>query len=157
MLLNTLKLLLPALLPSWNFFDVIAPSPRIEYSLLNSDDETPTQWLAFRPRPQRLSFIQFLHRMLWNPRWNETLFMVSCAERILENPDQCLHSESEILNRIINELLEEDSDKPFLSATHIQFRLLTIQRQDEQLVHEINFESRIQALPASSLISGHQP
>lgn len=26
------KLLLPALIPSWNFFDVIAPAPRVEYA-----------------------------------------------------------------------------------------------------------------------------
>ena len=33
---NPFKLLLPALIPSWSFFDVIAPSPRIEYALLRS-------------------------------------------------------------------------------------------------------------------------
>ena len=94
--LNTLKLLLPALIPSWNFFDVIAPSPRIEYTLLNSQNESVTDWQEFRPRPEQLSFIQLLFRLLLNPRWNETLFMVSCAERILQNPTEYQHSENEI-------------------------------------------------------------
>jgi len=154
MILNTLKLLLPALIPSWNFFDVIAPSPRIEFSLLNSDTDTPTKWHAFRPRPAQLSFRTMLKRMLWNPFWNETLFMMSCAERIMKNPTQSHHSETEILNRIINETLKTKSNKPSSPATHLQFRLLTVQRDNEQLVTEINFESRIQALPKKLSTSG---
>ena len=152
--LNTLKLLLPALIPSWNFFDVIAPSPRIEYTLLNSQNESVTDWQEFRPRPEQLSFIQLLFRLLLNPRWNETLFMVSCAERILQNPTEYQHSENEILNRIISEFIDEGLNKSLIAATQLQFRLLTIQRQDEQLIHDINFESRIQKLPGISLTSG---
>jgi len=30
-MLRTLQLLLPALIPSWEFFKAVAPSPRIEY------------------------------------------------------------------------------------------------------------------------------
>ena len=152
--LNTLKLLLPALIPSWNFFDVIAPSPRIEYTLLNSQNESVTDWQEFRPRPEQLSFIQLLFRLLLNPRWNETLFMVSCAERILQNPTQYQHSENEILNRIISEIIEEGLNKSLTAATQLQFRLLTIQRQDKDLIHDINFESRIQSLPEDGLTSG---
>ncbi len=152
---NTLKLLLPALIPSWNFFDVIAPSPRIEYTLLNSENEMIAEWKEFRPRPERLSFIQVLYRLFWNPRWNETLFMVSCAERILQNPTQNQDSENEILNRITSELSEEGLNKSLTAATHIQFRLLTIQRQDEQLIHEVNFISRNQILPGNILTPGN--
>lgn len=155
MFLNTLKLLLPALIPSWNFFDIIAPSPRIEYALLDSKGENASEWQGFRPRPKQLSFIQFLYRLFWNAEWNETLFMVSCAERILQNPTCYQHSENEILNRIIHELMDEDLNKSLIAATHIQFRLLTIQRQDEQLIHEVNFESRIQSLPENGLTSGN--
>lgn len=153
--LNTLKRLLPALIPSWNFFDVIAPSPRIEYALLNSNNERVTEWQEFRPRPKQLSFFKIIHRLFWNPRWNETLFMVSCAERILQNPTQYQHSENEILNRIISELIEAGLNKSLSAATQLQFRLLTIQRKDKQLIHEINFESRIQSLPENGLTSGH--
>ena len=31
-----IRLLLPALIPSWRFFDVVAPSPRIEFVLLET-------------------------------------------------------------------------------------------------------------------------
>ena len=36
-MLRTLKLLLPVLIPSWRFFDFIAPSPRIQFSLLKTE------------------------------------------------------------------------------------------------------------------------
>ena len=48
MILRPFALLLPALIPSWNFFDVIAPSPRIEIARLVSVD-TPRVWQEFAP------------------------------------------------------------------------------------------------------------
>ena len=51
-MLHGLKLLLPALIPSWRFFDTIAPSPRIEYALLH-DPHAAAAWREFRPRPAR--------------------------------------------------------------------------------------------------------
>lgn len=176
---QSLKLLLPALIPSWNFFDIIAPSPRIQFTLLNSEEEFANQWHEFRPQPTRVSFIQMLGRMFWNPRWNESLFLVSCAERIMQqdtanqiqqssvqqSPDQLIniqHSETEILNRIARELRQKTSQFDIHSATHLQFRLLFIQREysqlknsqldESQLQEEITFVSRIQALlPAGAL------
>ena len=74
--------LLPALMPSWRFFDAIGPSPRVDYAWV--DDGAPLVWHAFRLRPARLSFVQMLGRLLWNPRGNETLFITRCAERLLE-------------------------------------------------------------------------
>lgn len=145
-MLNILKLLLPALFPSWRFFDVIAPSPRIQFTLLSSEDESPSEWLEFRPRPAHLPFPQMLRRMSWNPRWNESLFMVSCAERLLVNPTQ--HSEDEIMNRIMAELMRNSSSSVATSTTHLQFRLLLIERQESQIEQEVVFYSRLQPLPA---------
>ncbi len=144
-MLHTLKLLLPALLPSWNFFDVIAPSPRIQFALLNTKNETPQQWQTFRPRPDNITFKQMLTRMLWNPRWNESLFVMSCAERIIAQHTQPLvrqHSEDEILKRISQELSVTLSPE----ENYLQFRLELVQRQGEKLRHDIVFHSRIQAL-----------
>lgn len=143
-LLHTLKLLLPALIPSWNFFDVIAPSPRIQFTLLNKEDEPPHEWHEFRPRPIHISFIQMLKRMLWNPTWNESLYMLSCAERLIEKYTP--HSEDEILQRIIKELKNTPENALLLNATHLQFRLIVIQRKNEQLHEELTFLSRIQPL-----------
>ncbi len=143
-MLQTLKLFLPALLPSWRFFDVIAPSPRIQFTLLNTENENPTKWSEFRPRPEFLPFITMLKRLLWNPQWNESLFMVSCAERLIEHPNR--HSEEEILKRIIREYKKNNLNQGNLTASYLQFRLILIQRQDNQLEQTIVFHSRIQPL-----------
>lgn len=145
--LKPIKLLLPALIPSWNFFDIIAPSPRIQFSLLNSESETVQPWQEFRPRPAQLSFLQMLKRMLWNPKWNESLFMVSCAERIMGDSTQQLiqHSENEILKRIENDLLYPEAILDS-AATHLQFRLVFVQRQGTELHEEIAFHSCIRLL-----------
>ncbi len=85
-MLKPFALLLPALIPSWNFFDVIGPSPRIEYALLAAPDDGAGDWREFRPRPERLSIPAMLGRLFWNPRWNESLFLVACAERLMREP-----------------------------------------------------------------------
>ncbi len=148
-MLQTLKLLLPAIIPSWRFFDFIAPSPRIQFALLRAADEVPHQWHEFRPRPAQLSFKKMLGRMIWNPRWNESLFLVSCAERLMEHPTQ--HSEDEILQRIMAELQTHSLATSVMTATHLQFRLLVIKRQDSQLQQTVSFHSRIQPLIAQKL------
>ena len=102
-MLKTFKLLLPALIPAWNFFDWVAPSPRIEYALLNSAEDAPQEWREFQPRPSSISFRAITARLFFNPKWNETLFLVSCAERIADAPDN--HSVREIFDRINADLI----------------------------------------------------
>ncbi len=43
-----------------------------------------------------------LGRLVWNAHWNEALFVVSCAERLVANPTA--HSENEIFRRIAADL-----------------------------------------------------
>lgn len=144
-MLKTIKLLLPALLPSWNFFDIIAPSPRIHYALLDSPNAGAEQWQEFRPRPARLSLAAMLGRLLWNPRWNESLFMMSCAERIYEHCTP--HSETQILQRIRAELLRDEVHRPLPdTARYLQFRLVFITRENEHWLEQVEFESRIEPL-----------
>ena len=132
---NPLQLLLPALIPSWNFFDVIAPSPRIEYALLRSVGDGAGDWREFRPRPPHVSPLAMLMRLVWNPRWNETLFLASCAERLTDDPTP--HSESEIFKRIAADLAGElrDDGRPWLC-----FRLVFVSREGEAIVSEVLFQ-----------------
>jgi hypothetical protein len=127
---NPLALLLPALIPSWNFFDVIAPSPRIEYAALASPEAAP-EWREFRPRPQHLSVASMLGRLAWNPRWSESLFLVSCAERLMDQPTA--HSENEIFARIAAEV-----DAPWLT-----YRLLFVHREDDGIVREVAYVAEL--------------
>lgn len=140
-LFQPLKLLLPALIPSWNFFDTISPSPRIEYSLLSSEDEKTSSWIEFRPRSVQFSFKETLKNMVCSPKVNETLFLVSCAEKIIEKYTP--HSEKEILKRIEKELLQRNGHK---DKTFLQFRLLFIHRQGINLKSEVLFISQLHKL-----------
>lgn len=143
--MNLLKLLIPALVPSWNFFDIIAPSPRVQFTLLEAEHDTPHEWHEFRPRPAHLSFLQMLGRMIWNAKWNELMFVLSCAERIMEQPTQ--HSEDEIMKRIMSDLEGDSSNTQLMAATHLQFRLLVVERHGKELQQEVTFYSRVQPFP----------
>jgi hypothetical protein len=137
LLLKPLRLLLPALIPSWRFFDVIAPSPRIEYALLASPTDAAGDWREFRPRPGRLSLAAMLLRLFWNPRWNETLFLVSCAERLVEQPTA--HSEDEIFRRIAADFARR-SDGAALQPW-LCFRLVFLSRERDAIRREVLFRS----------------
>ncbi len=91
-MLRLVLLYLPALFPSWRFFMEVGPSPRVEYRV----DGGP--WRAATGRPLRVGPGAMLRRLFWNPDWNETLFLVSCAERLVEEPTP--HSVEEIRARI---------------------------------------------------------
>ena len=136
-MLKTFKLLLPALIPAWNFFDWIAPSPRIEYALQNSAGEAPLEWREFRPRPSSISFRAIAARLLFNPRWNESLFLVSCAERIAQAPDD--HSADEIFDRIRADLIRT-AHAP-CPEKFLRFRIASVRRRDDAIVREIIFVS----------------
>lgn len=135
-MLQALKLMLPALIPSWNFFDVIAPSPRIEYALLTSPTDASGVWREFRPRPDRLSLPAMLGRLFWNPRWNETLFLVSCAERLVEQ--LTAHGEDEIFRRIAADLAHR-SDGAALPPW-LGFRLVFLSRAGDAIRREVLFQ-----------------
>jgi hypothetical protein len=138
-IIQTIRLLLPALIPSWRFFGFIAPSPRIEFTLLRSAQDTPDNWREFRPRPAHLPVSRMLLRLLWNPRWNETLFLVSCAERLIDNPTE--HSSREIVQRIESQLERDGLD--IMATPYLQFRLMFVSRQGEKLQNNIDFISPI--------------
>ena len=147
-MLNLFKLLLPALIPSWNFFDIIAPSPRIQFALLTCAEQDPKRWHEFRPRPARVALTTMLIRLFYNAAWNESLFMASCAERLMQHPTQPLakHSEEEIIKRIKHHLTKNNSLVETNIATHLQFRLAFVQRHGSHLEQAVTYYSKIQPL-----------
>lgn len=130
---QTLRLLLPALVPSWKFFDVIAASPRVEYARLQSPGETVSDWRAFQPRPERLSMPAMLARLFWNARWNEALYVVSCAERLMAEPTA--HSEDEIFRRVAADL----ADRPAVGGAWLSFRIRLVSEREGMMVSEVAF------------------
>jgi hypothetical protein len=134
---KTLKLILPVLFPSWRFFDVIAPSPRIEFTVLKTKNDTPYGWHEFRSRPIKLSFFEMLKRMFWNRQWNEDLFLVSCAEKIMSQPND--HSIHEIIKRIETQLRATQGE--FFEGSYLQFRLVFLYREGTEIKSQITFIS----------------
>ena len=125
-LLALIKLYLPALIPSWRFFKDVAPSPRIEVRVGDGD------WREYRDLPQRITPLQMLLRLVWNPGWTEHLFLVSCAERLIVTPTQ--HSVDEFRVRLTR-LVGPPRD------ARLQFRLRFVCREGDQIVSYIEYES----------------
>lgn len=136
-MLEVLKLLLPALFPSWRFFDVIAPSPRIELALLTGPAEDSAVWRLCRPPPGRLGARDFVRRFFWNARWNESLYLATCAERLMQNPTD--HSCREIRRRLRADLQAESGGRP--AASHFRFRLVFVSRHEDRLRRDVAFVS----------------
>lgn len=112
---------------------MIAPAPRVEYALLASPGDTSGTWREFRPRPEQVALATLLKRLVWNPRWNQTLFVMSCAERLAEDRTPA-HSEAELFKRIAADLAVEPQDpaRPWLC-----FRLVFVSRDGEALTEEV--------------------
>ena len=137
-MLKTCALILPTLIPSWRFFETVEASPRIEWTLLATANKTPTNWCAFRPCPDTLTPLQMLARLLWNPTGNDSLYMVSCAERIAIS--NCPHSINEITTRILDDITE----LPLNTSTKLmQFRLVFVGRDASGPTRETVFLSTL--------------
>lgn len=139
---KTLSLILPVLMPSWRFFKTIEPSPRVQWRFLTDKNATTGDWQDFRPRPQAVTAVQMIGRLFWNPVWNDSLFVVSCAERIEQQPTD--HSITEITQRI---LADNAATRMNPKARLVQFRLLFVHRDGADLVEDIVFVSDPVAQP----------
>lgn len=124
--------LLPALMPSWRFFDAIGPSPRVDYAWVGAD-EAPVQWHEFRPRPARLPLRWMAARLLWNPDWNETLYIVRCAERLMEGDVEFTTRELRWRLR----LAAQRGELAPATAIALCLRVRVITREDGRLVDEV--------------------
>lgn len=144
-MLKTLSLILPVLLPSWRFFQTIEPSPRVQWTALSKGGVALGDWQEFRPRPTEVSALQMIARLFWNASRNDALFVVSCAERIAENPTA--HSINEIKRRILYDLKQGPIDSAVRSA---QFRLVFIFRDETGITQDILFQSEPFALSGAS-------
>lgn len=133
---RTLSFVLPVLIPSWRFFKTIEPAPQVEWAALASPKDRPQSWQPFRPKPPRTGWAAMLGRLFWNPDQNETLFVISCAERIQQDPTT--QSVVEIHRQILEDL-HARSDPT--SAHHIQFRLRCVHREGDRLVDNVVFTS----------------
>ena len=100
------------------------------------------QWHRYRPRPVRVAVSAMLWRLLWNPRRNEALYMVSCAERLHLDADP--HSAKQIAARLAREILACDAAQVGMA---FRYRVVFVQRVGAQMVADIAVTSDL--LPLS--------
>lgn len=140
--LTGLRLLLPAIVPSWRFFDMVTASPRLDYALLAASDGPAEQWQEFRPRPPVLTMGMMLRRLLWNASWNENLFLVSLSERLMSaaTTETAEHSERELFLRVARHLDRSTvrDHPPFLQ---IRLRLVGRAGRGEPVISQIAYIS----------------
>ncbi|MEM6662499.1 MAG: hypothetical protein AAF666_10015 [Pseudomonadota bacterium] len=136
---RSLALLLPALVPSWRFFQTIEASPRIEFAIHRPGE--CMSWQEFQPPPDRLSPLAALWRLFWSPGRNEALYLVSCAERIVIDDRE--HAKQEILNRIRASIVPEKL------IDVVQYRITLVQRVGDRLEREVVYTSPIYAVRGS--------
>jgi hypothetical protein len=129
-LLTGLRLLLPAMVPSWRFFNAVGDSPRIDHAVTTAPDAPDPTWVEVRDRVARLSLAAMARRMVWNPDWNEGLFLVSLAERLVtsDDPHTVAHSERELLMRVARRV-------PAPSDAWLRVRVRLVGRDEECVVH----------------------
>lgn len=124
-------------MPSWRFFDRIGPAPRIECSLAATAAETGREWRELRPRPARVPIAATIARLFWNPRRNESLFVVSCAERLLEEPTR--ERASLLWTRVADAVRADLAGSN--SSTYLRIRIIEVTRQGEALADDVMYVS----------------
>ncbi|MCH2250932.1 MAG: hypothetical protein MK042_14175 [Cognatishimia sp.] len=131
MIARTFSLLMPVLFPSWRFFMTVGPSPRVEYR------EKGGAWRESHPKPAHLSVGRMAARMFSNHARNTQLYAVALAERLVAAPSD--HSRDELM-RLVAEAHRADGQ--------LQFRLVFVMREGEELISEVIYTSELFATEA---------
>ncbi len=141
-MIRAFSLLLPVLMPSWRFFALVAPSPRIEYAFIHGAEGEAENWQAFRPIPNKIGFLETLERLVANSHWNDSLFLTSCAERYLQ--DGSRRHYDYIVRRLRDDLGATRTSR--LTESHFQFRLVLVYREQDRIVQQEVHRSAILSL-----------
>ena len=134
-----LKLLLPILFPSWRFFSSIGPSPRFHIAFSNNENDEPASWRELRSIPKNVSLKEGIFRLFHNPRWNETLYINTCAEHLFEAYSEM--REREIMRPILaaikaGEIIPDDN------SVYVKFRISAVIRERQVITQPITFVSK---------------
>ena len=124
-LIRIITLVLPIVFPSWRFFKTVEPSPRIQWAWREQDKSAAPNWQEFHPLQERLSWPRTVGQLFYNAQWNESLFLVSCAERLQDSPSGRLIDE--IKSRVSRKLSKNnDTGQSCLAC----FRIIFVQDRD---------------------------
>ncbi|WP_425039705.1 hypothetical protein [Primorskyibacter sp. S187A] len=90
-MLRFIQLLLPVLFPSWRFFREVGPGISVQRRIGQGDGQG--DWADVIARPEHVSPALMAVRLVWNPRVNQRLYLVSLAERLLTEPTAYVEAE----------------------------------------------------------------
>ena len=110
--MKTLTLFLSAIISSWQFFKEAAEAPVLEISF---NDEN---WDVLSLRSDKRTFLGFLGGIFYNPKWNEALYIMDCAERLLTDISQ--RNIDELMDRVVLYL----KSRNLLNSSQLKYRLL---------------------------------
>ncbi|MEN0038998.1 MAG: hypothetical protein AAGC78_18105 [Cellvibrio sp.] len=141
-----LRLILPVLFPSWRFFSSIGPSPRIEVGFASTAQLEPADWFPVFPLPEKISFTSGIVQLLHNPKWNDRLYINTCAEHLFESHSE--FHEQQIAQRLLHLISAREIPVP-INAQTLFFRVRALVAENGQLTEDITFISRAFSLPTS--------
>lgn len=124
-MLRLVVLYVPVLFPSWRFFQEVGAGVRLEVS------EDDSNWIAFAPLPKQFSPMHALFSLFYNPRWNEQLFAITCAERFLAC--KSLSAENELKKQICRVLKSPQANT---------FRVVLVDDEGSETVHQGALDAR---------------
>ncbi|WP_298256962.1 hypothetical protein [uncultured Litoreibacter sp.] len=131
-----MSLIFPVLLPSWRFFQTVEASPRVQWAWVEPSGGSSQAWSDFRPVPQKIDPWRMLVSLFWNPMRNESLFVMSCAERIALHPTP--HSIAQIRHRVRADVKQLTAPR---IKTNVQFRVVFVQGEGAGQSQETVFTS----------------
>ena len=140
---KTVFLLLPAVIPSWRFFDEIAPSPRLEYAVFDDMDKETYNWRELQLNDDKISIIDLIKRLFYNSARNHSLYIMSLSERIAG--EDCAHAKKEVL-RIVKLKLQQLYGSP--EARFFRYRLVFKLRVGSKIERHVYFMSGAKMLRA---------
>ena len=94
-------------------------------------------WQESRPTPEHIVPLDYFKAFFWNAKRNESLYLSTCAERLIQNPTEL--SRREIRRRIRASLLREIGDNAV--PAYFRFRLIFVSRHGGMLRRDIAFVS----------------
>lgn len=117
--MHSLKLLLSALISSWQFFKDTPVAAKIEFALLKDSQDESFEWQEFSLEPEEQTPLQFLLSLFFNPVHNEAVYIADCAELIFEEAYE--EKAYDLQKRIQAYLLKRDIG--FKSLPYFKFRV----------------------------------
>lgn len=143
-LLRLARLCLPIVVLSWRFFDEIAPAPRIDVGWSDGPDADVTHWQPLRPTPGALPWPVRVAHLFANARRNETLYLVSCADKVCYGDSA--HAVAEIRARVRAACARGELAP---AGTWLRYRICTVERDGDALVEHEAF--RDHAFPVAGI------